>query len=184
MGAISLNKKRWLISLFCIGAGFTPATNSARYKEPPFSIETVTDSDQLNLILAACNHVSCYSTETDTEIASIFTDSDKIINTADEIKEILKLILKNELVEEDLINFVSERKNDFTFTNSIEYFFSNASNAKIQLCFLELLLSSNVDIFVPWYKKALEIGLKSDNSDLSFFSNDVLTSYKDNFDLV
>lgn len=53
-----------------------------------------------------------------------------------------------------------------------------------QLDFINIILSSNINIFTPWYKKALELSSESKNASLSARAKDILFYYRAGFEKV
>ena len=83
-----------------------------------------------------------------------------------------------------IIEFIDLLNNTF-FDQAIQSFISNENiEAEYKQYFLDLVLSSDIDIFVSWYKKALVQASKSKDESLAFFGKDVLELYEDEFNKI
>ena len=96
--------------------------------------------------------------------------------------------LLDTLDEKDLeiqfVSFIEEYQNTKEFVIAVSLLFSNSISYEKQCLFLDILLSSDVDIFVPWYKMALLKAINSNSKTLNFIAKSILKRYSKSFDKV
>ena len=84
--------------------------------------------------------------------------------------------------KQNLVSEFEKISNFKEFEVAAVYFFENNTyQASEKLLFIDLILSSDINIFSKWFKNILILGSKSNNKTLSFVSNDLLSYYSNSF---
>ncbi|MCR5308881.1 MAG: hypothetical protein K6E21_02065 [Bacilli bacterium] len=179
-----MSKNKLCLAIVVIGTGLCSNTSSIQSEELSPSLNETIDDYCNDIDYEDFNDgVVNNDFETDECVDLIVNEVDELQETLSNLEDILELALENNNETKKVIDFVKENKDSSYFNGVIEKLFSCDKYEK-QLFFLENVISSDIDIFVPWYKNALLIACNSDDSDVSFFANDVLDFYKDNFKTV
>lgn len=85
---------------------------------------------------------------------------------------------------ERFISFIETHKSNKTFMMAVSLFFSDSNYFEKQCIFLESILMSDIDVFVPWYKLALLRGIESSNDTLRLISKSIMKRYSNSFEKV
>lgn len=176
------------ISLIITGLGVLSLSGSLDYSRemlpPPFSVSESTNIDDIDEYNALFDYECLNSDTSDEDLNKSESSTDSFVNNLFiHISELVDSIFENPNNERKLVEFVKENQTNFLFSCAIERFFGN-KNADEKLCFLETIISSEISILTNWYKNALLIASTDSDYSLSFFANDVLSYYKEDFDLI
>ena len=80
-------------------------------------------------------------------------------------------------------NLIYKNNNGVEFPDFINYIFTKGSSS-FQISFLEALFNSNINMFVAYYKKALNAAKESSSAPLKQLANEIYDCYKEQFDKV
>lgn len=97
---------------------------------------------------------------------------------------IMDLIREDENNHVQLIGFIQENGNNLLFKLAAIDYFLLANQDEDKINFIDIVLSSDIDIFVDWYKIILEVSGQSVNPSLASRAKDVLHYYSKGFDKV
>ncbi len=85
--------------------------------------------------------------------------------------------------EDEIISFLKIYKKYSKFPVLIKYYFDNTTQINCKNC-LNLILSSDINIFESWYKNLLIHFINSSNSVMKFVASNIYQLYKDTFDKI
>ena len=107
----------------------------------------------------------------DGEAAKLKEEIDKKIKEVQEYNELY----------DGFIEYIKKSEQNPYFEEAIISYFEENGNEYQKLDFLDMILSSEINIFCHWYKRILMIAVKSKSYSLSFKANDILDYYQAGF---
>ena len=118
--------------------------------------------------------------------ASVSVENIENINIIDENDYIsifsnqLRTLMSFDESENSVIHFLTNNTNDLFFENAIINFFKTEDSFMCSQL-LEIILSSDIDIFKKWYKNILLISMNSKSHILVECATDIFEYYKEDF---
>lgn len=101
-----------------------------------------------------------------------------------DIKRIINDVEEDDDLYDDFIEFIKEKSDTIVFESAIVRFFNEDSQYSKKVTFLNMILSSDINIFCNWFENILNISKLSPNRALSRRANDILNYYSEAFNKV
>ena len=92
----------------------------------------------------------------------------------------LRTLMSFDESEDSVIHFLTNKTNDLFFENAIINFFKTEDSFMCSQL-LEIILSSDIDVFKKWYKNILLISMNSKSHILVECATDIFEYYKEDF---
>lgn len=102
----------------------------------------------------------------------------------EEIDRKIKEVQEHNELYDGFIEYIKKCEQNPYFEEAIVSYFEENENEYQKLDFLDMILSSEINIFCRWYKRILMIAAESKSYSLSFKANDILSYYQTGFNNV
>ena len=107
--------------------------------------------------------------------------NEEITKLKEEIDKKIKEVQEYNEFYDGFIEYIKKYEKNPYFEEAIVSYFKEDGNEYQKLDFLDMILSSDIDIFCRWYKKILLIATESKNHSLTFRADDILSYYQVGF---
>ncbi|MCR4880177.1 MAG: hypothetical protein K5906_04405 [Bacilli bacterium] len=111
-------------------------------------------------------------------------ENDNVSNMKQIIDEIMETIYHDERSYNLLVEFIKKEESNYTFKSAIVSYFKEDAKESNLINIVDIVLSSDINIFSDWFKNSLLLASKSKYPDLAFHASDVLDYYHRGFQLV